>query len=441
MNIWQLIQSKGPESMLGRTSLESQANILGRVFQARVLEQLNGALFSIQNGTVTSKSIILGKVEVGKEYLFQVKKGPEGLYLIPTDKMPAITRTLPSQVEKDTAGVPAARPSQLSSPLQTTHERLQAMLTPKGESIPPTAIKHLVGMIDPLPAIEKERAMEMLKLLVNRTGVSNIPEKLQMVLSGFSEKEKVLQVLAKIEADIQKAASPTPVQQKLVELIQQMQQSQTLHTKAEAIHFIRQVVSLLGLDFERGLSEMIRHNQPLSEVKMEQLKPLLMNYLQQVETSEEKSAITQLLTKLTGFQLLSREEGNLHHLFMPIPIKMNEEAKEWYVHISSKKKEDMLDPDYCRIVIFLDLPVFSSVMVDVFVQQKVVNLSLQHSYPGMELLLQNGTALLKKSLSAKGFTLSSVKAERKEQEEPGGMAVDFFKKILIPTDIGVDIKI
>ncbi|KMJ58622.1 hypothetical protein AB685_12150 [Bacillus sp. LL01] len=441
MNIWQLIQSKVPESMLGKTSIDIQAKTLGRVFQAMVTEQLNGALFSIQKGSVSSQATIHGKVEVGKEYIFEVKKGPAGVFLTPTDKMSAVNRLLPSPKEKNTAETPTSRPLQTSPPLQTTQERIQAMVTTKGDSIPAAAVKELVGMIDRLPASEKETAMEIVKVLVHRTGITSAPEKLQMMLSGFSDKETVLQSLSKVEASIQKDTLPTPVQQKLLEIIHQMQQPQTLHTKDEALQFIRQAVSLIGLDFEKSLSDLIRQGQPLSEGKLEQLKPLLMNYLQQVDSPEEKSAITQLISRLTGFQLFSREEGNLHHLFLPIPINTHDEAKEWYVHISSKKKDEMLDPDYCRVVLLLDLPVFSSVMVDVLVQQKVVSLSLHHSYPGMDPLIQRSASLLKKSLSVKGFTLSAVKAECNLQEESKRIPLDFIRAILTPIEKGFDIKI
>ncbi|WP_010193407.1 hypothetical protein [Bacillus sp. m3-13] len=441
MNLWQLIQSKVPESMLNKTSLDNLSIAPGRVFKALVTEQLHGALFAIQKGAVSSKAVIQGEVKVGEEYLFQVKKGPKGLFLVPTEKIPTVPRALPIQVEAKTGGMTPARPPQTPTPLQTTQERIQAIVAQKGDNMPATTVKELVAVIERLPATEKEKAIEMLKVLAKQNGITNIPDKLQMMIGGLSDKETTIQTLTKVEASLQKITQPTPAQEKLMEVIQKMQQPQTLHTKAEALQFIRQAVTLLGLDFEKGLSDLIRQGQPFSEGKLEQLKPLMMNYLQQVATLEEKAAVTQLISKLTGFQLLSREEGNLHHIFIPIPIKMHEETKDWYVHISSKKKNEMLDPDYCRIVLMLDLPVFSSVMVDVFVQQKVVSVSLHHSYPSMEKLVEKSAPLLKESLSVKGFKLSAVKTEWREHEENDGVPVDFLKVILTPNEKGLDIKI
>ncbi|WP_339145793.1 MULTISPECIES: hypothetical protein [unclassified Sutcliffiella] len=357
-----------------------------------------------------------------------------------TQNMSSFNRP-PSLVEKDTGVMSTALSTEKSAPPQTTQERIQAIFSQKGDNTLTGTIRELVSVIDRLPTVDKERAIELLKVLSNRTGITNIPEKLQMILSSLADNETTLQTLAKVETSLRNLTMPTPAQQKLMEVIQQMQQPLTIHTKKEALQFIRHALSLLGLDFEKGLNDMMRQGQPFSEEKVGRLKPLLMNYLQQVETPEEKAAITQLLSRLTSFQLLSREEGNLQHIFLPLPIKMHEEAKEWYVHLSSKKKEGMLDPDYCRVVFLLDMPVFSSVMVDVFIQQKVVSISLHHSYQGMEELLEKSSSLLRKSLSVKGFTLSAIKAEWKEQEKKPGIPVDFLKAILHPNEKGLDVKI
>lgn len=266
-------------------------------------------------------------------------------------------------------------------------------------------------------------------------------EKLQMMIGGLSDKETTLQTLVRVEESLKKVVQPTQEQVKLLEVIQKMQEPTTLHTKVESMQFIRQAVSLLGLDFEKGLSDLFRHGQPLSEGKLEQVKPLLMSYLQQAESMEEKAVISQLISKLTGFQLLTREEGNLHHVFLPLPINLENETKEWYVHVSSKKKNESLDPEYCRIVLLLDLPIFSSVMVDVLVQGKVVNISFHHTYPALEGLVQKSSPLLKHKLSAKGYTLSKLKTDWKKAEQASDMATDFLRTILSPSQEGMDIRI
>ncbi|NLP50578.1 hypothetical protein [Bacillus sp. RO1] len=445
MNILQFIQSKGIgiDSLLGKPSIDPLSQIPGRVLRAMVTEQLNGAVFSIKKGSITVQAVIYGKVEVGKEYTFSVQKGESGVFLVPTHKDVASYQPLSSQVEKNSNGTnkPAIQTTSSPAPSQTTQEVIQALVAQKGGKMPFITIKEMAEVIDRLPPSLKEKGMELVKVLVLRNGLTNIPEKLQMMVTGLSDQETTLQTLSKVEAHLQKAAPLTLIQENLLDVIQKMQLPKTLHTKGEALQFIRQVLPLLGLNFENDLFHFVRQDQPLSQAKLEHLKPLLLNYLNQATTTEEKATINQLVSKLTSFQLLTREEGNLHHVFIPLPVNLENEAREWYVHISSKKKNETLDPEYCRIVLLLDLPVFSSVMVDMLVQGKVVSIYFQHSYPRLETLVQQSAYLLKSTLTDKGYTLSNIKADWKEAERTPGMSLDYLRTILSPPQEGVDIRI
>ncbi|MEA3320090.1 MAG: hypothetical protein U9Q88_08670 [Bacillota bacterium] len=444
MNILQFIQSKGIglDSLLSKPSIDPLSQIPGRVLRAMVTEQLNGAVFSIKKGSITAQAVIYGKVEVGKEYTFSVQKGHSGVFLVPIQKDVASDQPL-SQIEKNSDGTikPAIQTTSSPAPSQTTQEVIQALVAQKGGKMPLITIKETAEVIDRLPPSLKEKAMELVKVLVLRNGLTNIPEKLQMMVTGLSDEETTLQTLAKVEAHLQKAAPPTLIQEKLMDVIQNMQLPKTLQTKGEALQFIRQVLPLMGLNFENDLFHFVRQDQPLSQAKLEHLKPLLLNYLYQATTTEEKATINQLVFKLTSFQLLTREEGNLLHVFFPLPVNLENEAREWYVHISSKKKNETLDPEYCRIVLLLDLPIFSSVMVDVLVQGKVVSISFQHSYPRLETLVQQSSYLIKNSLSDKGYTLSNIKTDWKKAEKTPGMSLDFLRTILSPPQKGVDMRI
>ncbi|KPB04348.1 hypothetical protein [Bacillus sp. CHD6a] len=445
MNILQFIQSKGIgiDSLYGKPSIDPLSQIPGRALQAMVTEQLDGAVFSIKKGSISTQAVIYGKVEVGKEYTFSVQKGESGVFLVPTKQDIASHQSLSSPIENksDGTGKAAIQTTSLPSPSQTTQEVIQALVAQKGGKMPFVTIKEMAEVIDRLPPLQKEKAMELVKVLVLRNGLTNISEKLEMMVTGLSDEETTLQTLAKVEAHLQKAAPPTMIQEKLLNVIQKMQLPKTLHTKGEALQFIRQVLPLLGLNFENDLFHFVRQEQPLSQDKLENLKPLLLNYLNQATTTEEKGIIHQLVSKLTSFQLLTRDEGNLHHVFIPLPVNLENEARDWYVHISSKKKNETLDPEYCRIVLLLDLPIFSSVMVDVLVQGKVVSISFQHSYPRLETLVQQSTSLLKSTLAEKGYTLSAIKAEWKKDDRTPGISLDYLRTILSPPQEGVDLRI
>ncbi|WP_226681258.1 hypothetical protein [Sutcliffiella horikoshii] len=338
-------------------------------------------------------------------------------------------------------GTPKNQTTPISAASQTPQESTQALITQIGGKMPSTSLKEVTEAIDSLPPTQNDKAVELVKVLVQRNGLTNLSEKLQMMVTSFSDKETTLQHLAKVETFLEKANLPTPIQEKLIDVIRNMQLPQTLNTKTEALQFIKQLLPLLGLNFEQNLGNFIRDGQPLSEAKLEQLKPLLLNYMNQTTTPEEKTAIGHLISKLTSFQLLTREEGNLHHVFLPIPVNMENESKEWYVHISSKKKNEELDSEYCRVVLLLDLPLFSSVMVDVLVQRKVISISFQHSYPALESLVPKSAPFLKKKLADIGYTISNVKTEYKEKDNTPGIPLDYLRTILASPQEGVDIRI
>jgi hypothetical protein len=439
MNIWQLLQSKVPE-MIQKSSTIPITEKHGRVFHAKVTEQLDGALFSVQKSGTISQVTIQGKVEVGKVYTFEVRHGSAGVYLTPVMENSA-ERTPPFINSKhapvtSSSNIPAAAS-------QTTQERVQVMTEQLGVRLPRNEVNLVVKELDRLSGLQKEAAFELTRYILHRDGTRFESEKLQMLLTVFTSRDSSLESLRKVEQILQQSSQPgaQPNLEKMQSLLESLLQPRMLDNQTELIHMIKQTIPLLGLNYEQGLGELLTQKQSFSSAIAEQLKPLLMDFHQKVTTAEEKIAISQLVSKLTGFQLLSREEGSLHHLFIPLPIQTEKEAKDWYVHISSKKKNNTLDPGFCRIVFLIDLPVFSSIMVDLFIQQKVVSLSFYHTYKPLEHLVESSVPMLKQILLEKGYTLTSVKAELSTKEGNAAMPLFFLKTILTPTEKGLDIKV
>jgi hypothetical protein len=228
----------------------------------------------------------------------------------------------------------------------------------------------------------------------------------------------------------------------MLEKIESYIQLTPLQSKKETLFLLKNVITSLGLNYEHVLAQGLQKSDAVSKLSMEQLKPLLLELSQMNINAKDKRTISQLIAKLTGFQLLSREEGSFHHVFLPFPVQLENEAKDWYIQISSKKKKgDILDPDYCRVVLFIDLPIFSSTMIDLLVQKKIITIIIHHSYPSVEVLVEQGFPILKENLSKKGYTLSAVKTIPKAEEEQEEISLQFFKKILSESKEGVDIRI
>lgn len=434
MNIRQLLQHHIPESLAMKWN--TNMSKLPELFQAKVTEQLNGALFSIQKGTISYHVQISGEVEVGKEYLFRSKADGNGTMLLVEKPMPV--------TEKNAPPISTGNPVEPNQQHKSTQYRVESLLQQYGVKMPEATTRDVVKTIEGYNGTQKEIALELTKFLLLRNGQAphSIASNLNMLTSSVLSNDTLANAVEPLKQSINLSTTASPEVQKWQTQMETITTPMQLHSKQEMMLFLKKSITNLGLNYEQGLAQKILQHQPFARLDLEQLKPLLLELSQWVKTTQEKSAITELVAKLTGFQILNREEGSTQHVFLPITVQLEKDIKEWYVQISSKKKKgELVDPDYCRIVLLLDLPIFSSTMIDLFVQKKVITLAIHHSYAPIESLVEKTLPLLKTNLSLKGFTLSTVKLIPQLDREQEEVPLQFFKKILESSEEGVDVRI
>ncbi|MCA1321383.1 hypothetical protein LC085_15780 [Bacillus tianshenii] len=432
MNIWQLIQHRIPDGLMNK--MEKGTHKLPEKFQAKVTEQLNGALFTVQKGSNSFIAEISGKVETGKEYFFHQIRGERGITLM-------VDRPLALEENEQTPLSPARSNSKVNpEAAQPVPERLRQVLSEAGVKLPQSDLQQLSRMVEGFKGAQKEMALELTKFLSLKTGtpLDSIVKNLPFLTAALLDDEPLAASLEKVKQLIGVSTDNSPEMVKLKGQLEIMTIPAPLQSQKEMVLFLKTLFSNVGLDYENVLFQRLQSHKSLSSLPLEQLKPLLLQYSKTMRNNEENNAISKLLSKITGFQLLNREEGSFQHLFLPIPVEVKKEPGEWYVHVSSKRKEgEGIDPEYCRIVLYLDLPVFSSTMVDLHVQQKVITLSIHHSYPPLGELVEKGAHRLRENLTGMGYTLSSVKTVPKKEE----LSLDFVKKILGTSEEGVDLRI
>ncbi|MGM0835582.1 MAG: hypothetical protein ACQEV7_05455 [Bacillota bacterium] len=437
MNIWQLIHHRLPDGLLNK--MEKGKHRLPDTFQAKVTEQLNGALFTVQKGGVSFSAKISGTVEAGKEYVFHSMREEKGLVLRVDRTIPAIENAAQPLSENRT---PSKGLEQLQA--QSTISRLEHQIREAGVKLAPADLQQLAKVIDGFQGAQKEITMELTKFLIVRNAAKPeaVHKNLPFLTAALLDDESLGSTLEKVKQLISVSRDNSPETMKLQAQLERMTVSAPLQSQKEMMLFLKQLFSNTGLDYENTLFQRLHSQQSLSSIPLEQLKPLLLEYTKGMMNKEESVSISKLVSKLTGFQLLSREEGSFQHLFLPIPVVVESEAREWYVHLSSKKKKgEGIDPDYCRIVLYLELPIFSSTLVDLLVQQRVITLSIHHSYPSLGELVEKGLPQLKENLSQKGYTLSTVKTVQKQEDRVEELSLDFVKKIFSTSEEGVDFRI
>jgi len=437
MNIWQLIQHRIPDGLLNK--LETGKHKLPDIFQAKVTEQLNGALFTIQKGGVSFSAKISGAVEVGKEYVFHSMSDEKGIVL-------RVDRTIPA-IENAAQPLPGNRtPSKGLQQLQpqSSIQKLEQHTREAGVKLAPADLQQLAKVIDGFQGAQKEITIELTKFLIVRNAATPeaVYKNLPLLTAALLDDESLGSTLEKVKQLINVSKDASPETLKLQAQLEKITIPAPLQSQKEMVLFLKQLFSNTGLDYENTLFQRLHSQQSLSSQPLEQLKPLLLEYARGMMNKEESGFVAKLVNKLTGFQLLSREEGSFQHLFLPIPVVVEKESREWYVHLSSKKKKgEGIDPDYCRIVLYLDLPLFSTTLVDLFVQQRVITLSIHHSYPPLGDLVEKGLPQLKENLSQKGYTLSAVKTVHKQEDGLEELPLDFVKRIFSTSEEGVDFRI
>jgi hypothetical protein len=437
MNIWQLIQHRIPDGLLNK--LETGKHKLPDIFQAKVTEQLNGALFTVQKGGVSFAAKISGTVEVGKEFVFHRMREEKGIVLRVERTISANEHAAPPLSENRT-------PSKGLQELQTqsTIQRLEQHIREAGVKLASSDLQQVAKVIDGFQGAKKEIVMELTKFLIGRnTGTPEaVSKNLHFLTAALLDDESLGSTLDKVKQLISVSRDASSETMKLQAQLERITTPGPLHSQKEMVQFLKQLFSNTGWDYENTLFQRLQSQQTLSSIPVEQLKPLLLEYTKGMMNKEEIGFVAKLLKKLTGFQLLSREEGSFQHLFLPIPVLVEKESREWYVHLSSKKKKgEGIDPDYCRIVLYLELPLFSSTLIDLLVQQRVITLSIHHSHPSLGDLVEKGLSQLKENLSQKGYTLSAVKTVPKPEDRLEELPLDFVKKIFSTSEEGVDFRI
>ncbi|MDF2945960.1 MAG: hypothetical protein K0S51_639 [Bacillales bacterium] len=164
----------------------------------------------------------------------------------------------------------------------------------------------------------------------------------------------------------------------------------------------------MGFEFESLLKSKVITN---SEDKT-MIKQLLLEILTDDSLPQNlKSEVESLINKITGSQLLSVNKDNpLQTIFTQIPFVFNDFKGDLKIQWQGKKNSDgKIDPNFCRILFYLDLSNIGSTILDVNVINKVVNLQIINKNNIVEKLVLKDNSMLHRQLQDINYTLGSVR--------------------------------
>ncbi|RAK23353.1 hypothetical protein B0I26_101314 [Anoxybacillus vitaminiphilus] len=207
---------------------------------------------------------------------------------------------------------------------------------------------------------------------------------------------------------------------------------------------MKQMIQSLGLQYEADLQSAVKA-KTMKDASFDELKPLLLKVLQEFSShSVVKEAVEPVIHRLTAQQLLSQEQGPIQHIFLQLPLRLGEQLTDVTVQWHGKKQENgQIDPNYCRILFYLQLPFLKETIIDVHIQKRVVNISIMTEVTGLEPIIASMQPMLKENFEKLRYKLSAVKVVQPVKQHQRDDSLLRFSAVQLTqgTYSGVDYRI
>ena len=199
---------------------------------------------------------------------------------------------------------------------------------------------------------------------------------------------------------------------------------------------IQTVVRSLGLNYESAL---LGREPDLGRLA-ESLKPqLIALMLDPTVTGAVRESAELVVMRMNGPLLLSGENGVQHQLIMQVPLEFFGKRIDATLQWNGRMQDDgKIDPDFARILFYLDLHSLDKTIVDMQVQNRIVSVTVFNADSLLESVGAPMQTLLKEGLESTGYKLSGVFFKKFEDDEkiPSQQTMQ-----IITEGEGVDVRI
>lgn len=193
----------------------------------------------------------------------------------------------------------------------------------------------------------------------------------------------------------------------LQKLLQQAEQSVANAVNGNAIkNALQSMFRAMGINYEAAI---LAKDANLSSL-LETVKPQLLALMQDPAISQQtKSQAEFLVSRLNGPLLASGEQGVQHQLVMQVPLEFFGKKIDATLQWSGRMKENnQIDPDYARILFYLDLHSIEKTVVDMQVQNRVVSVTIFNEHPEIKMIGMPIYNQLQAGLKQHDYALSGV---------------------------------
>jgi len=201
-------------------------------------------------------------------------------------------------------------------------------------------------------------------------------------------------------------------------------------------------VQTLGLSHESDSFDMIKGKMSDDSAKVENVKSLLIQLLNEDIPIKVKDSAEALLNRLTGIQLMSSDTTPVQQIVMQIPFVLLNKQTDLTIQWNGRKDANgKIDPSYCRVLFYLDLEHMNETIIDMQIQNRIMKITIINDHEKIKHFSSPYLASLKDSLQMLDYQLSNVSFQTQADR-----AVVKTKKAIISNPLnlshsGVDIKI
>ena len=414
---------------------------LPKIFQAKVIQVLPDNVSLLQVGSRELSVFINENISKGMEYSFRYTgNASNSLPMVELLKSNDILPTKSNQTLNHTHTVSNVTIDNIKNvSIKVTNEQILMSLQQKVDK---SAFETIINWLNESNGLTKETKF----MLIQHVMEKNYPIPLEKAFTQVKEAINKDNNIGQIVKDLLTLLSNSPLKNQYEDRLEQLirnvtMQSNILQTTSLVKNVIAQSLTQLGFQYEKNILNLQSPQTNMISKLQGELKPILISLLQQNLSTELNLKIEKMIQLVNGFQLQSREDGNFQPLFFAMPYLYEEQYKNWYFHFQAKNKNnEKLDPTHCRILFLLDLPGLSETMVDIFIQEKVISVSITNNFPKLEAIVDKIKPNLIKKLEKDGFSLLTLKVLKNEDKNQD-VYNTFLQEILKSPHIGVDIKI
>ncbi|MFD1850398.1 hypothetical protein [Oceanobacillus bengalensis] len=355
-----------------------------------------------------SNQQLIAKLEaslvIGNKYHFQVNKSNNTIYL------KVIGEKLKNQPKQDYSNLLR----QLGMKSTKTNVSLIHKLMSEGIAFNKMQLTSALPILD--AAKDKKVAQEVLQVMFRRKLPMNEAIFKALYIENISDQSSLMrQLLQQIEND-PKYMNLSHELNRFVEISQIDKEQELLLLQANPKEqFIQQLNRYMKLMDFSNENRLLNNHINQQETFKNMLVQLVSTGSGSIQEQGEK-----LLHFINGIQLNSiTETDNFIQAFLNIPGERLALKKDLELEFKSKKSEDgKINPDYCRVLFYLDLNTLNETIIDMNIKQRAIFVTIFNDNESLQAKTITLLPSLKKGLEGISYTLSSIQFKSvKEQRE------------------------